>query len=257
MSAMKRVHSGFTLTEVLVASTISVFVAMVAVGALKTVTDSARIVNETGETTAELAFAARLLAQDLRNLYRDADPRNMRLVGASQGSDDAPTAFLRFYTVGRAPARIGHPESDVYEVEYILKQIDAPESGLGEEPGGSLLLRRLWPNPDVDRSPGGTLVPIAEGIDVFDLRFFDGQQWVDDWPEELEAIPQLVEVTLATLGAEGSTPTMESFTVSFARMATGSSAADGPGGPGQQGPPQGGNGPGSPAPNAGGPGGSR
>jgi general secretion pathway protein J len=251
-------NKGFTLAEVLVAATISAFIALVAVGALKTVTDGARLVTQSGETTAEVGFAARLLARDLTNLYRDPDPRSMRLVGASQGSDESPTAFLRFYTVGRAPARVGQPEGDVYEVEYVLKQTVGPETATDTDAGTSLLLRRLWPNPDRDREPGGMLVPVAQNIDVFQMRFYDGEQWVNDWPEEMESIPQLVEVTLAILPKEGSPATMEKFTVNFSRLST--TPPDGSGGPGQQGQ-QGQQAPGSssPAPQGGGapPNGSR
>jgi general secretion pathway protein J len=216
---------GFTLAEVLVASTISAFVALVAVGALKTVSDSAQVVSRVGEVTSEVGFAARILSRDLTNLYRDAQPRSMRLVGASQGSDNAPTAFLRFWTVGRSPARSGQPEGDVYEVEYILRETAGPDEGAGEEMGGSVLLRRLWPNPDEDREPGGTLVPIAKNIDVFQMRFFDGEQWVTDWPEEMESIPRLVEVTLATLSRDGGTPVIETFMVNFPRLVSNSSGA--------------------------------
>ncbi len=226
-------NKGFTLAEVLVAATISSFIALVAVGALKTVTDGARLVTQTGETTAEVGFAARLLARDLANLYRDPDPGNMRLVGASQGSDESPTAFLRFYAVGRASARAGQPEGDVYEVEYVLKQTVGPETASDTEAGTSLLLRRLWPNPDRDREPGGMLVPVAQNIDVFQIRFYDGEQWVNDWPEEMESIPQLVEVTLAILPQEGRPATMEKVTANFARLST--APPESSGGPGQQG----------------------
>jgi len=231
-------NKGFTLAEVLVASTISAFVALVAVGALKTVTESAQVVNQTGETTSEVAFAARMLARDLANLYRDPDPRSMRLIGTSQGSDSSETAFLRFYTVGRAPARTGQPEGDMYEVEYLLRQTSILGTKGGEDAEISVLFRRLWPNPDRDREPGGVLVPIAQNIDVFQIRFFDGEQWVNDWPEELQSIPRLVEVTLVTLGEEGDVPTTETFTANFARLPESMRAASegqkSPGQPGQQ-----------------------
>jgi len=250
----RRPDSGFTLAEVLIASTISAFVALVAVGALKTVTDSAHVVGQTGQAGAEVSFAARLLARDLTNLYRDPDPRSMELVGASQGSNAAPTAFLRFYTVGRAPARGGQPEGDVYEVEYILKQTADLEDFSGTEGPNSLLLRRLWPNPDRNREPGGILVPVAQNIDVFQVRFSDGQEWTTDWPEELETIPELIEVTLATLPQEGQPAAIETFTVNFARLATpDAAAADGQGQQGQQGQ----SGPNGSSPSGGGSDGSR
>jgi len=209
---------GFTLAEVLVASTISAFVALVAVGSLKAVTDSSQIVNRTSERSAEVGFAARMLGRDLTNLYRDAEPRNMRLIGASQGSEYSATPYLRFYTVGRAPARVGQPEGDVYEVEYVMMQTPGLEATGDEASDATILFRRLWPNPDRDREPGGILVPIAKNIDVFQIRFFDGQQWVIEWPEELESLPQLVEVTLATLPRGKGEPIAETFTVSFNRM---------------------------------------
>lgn len=250
MNVKPRPIRGFTLAEVLVASTISAFVALVAVGALRAVTDAAQVVGQTSETSSEIGFAARLLARDLTNLYRDADAKNMRLVGASQGSDEAPTAYLRFYTVGRAAARAGQPEGDVYEVEYMLADASTPEAVTNRESGGSMLMRRLWPNPDIESQPGGTLVPIAENIDVFLIRFYDGQEWANEWPEELESIPQLIEVTLAIMGEEGDTPTVETFTVNFPRLAQGTAQTPGPsngqGPPGQQ---QNANGPSSTPPN--------
>lgn len=227
-------HKGFTLAEVLVASTISAFVALVAVGALRAVADSAQIVNRTGERSAEVGFAARLLARDLANLYRDMDPRNMRLVGASQGSDYSETPYLRFYTVGRAPARVGQPEGDMYEVEYVLMETPGLETSFDEESDATTLFRRLWPNPDRDREPGGILVPIAQNIDVFQIRFLDEEQWVSDWPEEMESIPQLIEVTLGTVPRGPGEAIVETFTINFNRLPGGTGPASSGQGPSGQ-----------------------
>jgi len=204
-------NKGFTLAEVLVASTISAFIAMVAVGALKAVSDSAEIVNRASETTSEVRFAARMLARDLANLYRDPDPKNMKLVGASQENATAGPASLTFYAVGRAKARSEQPEGDVYEVEYILGRTYQEEEAADPEAESMTLFRRLWPNPDKDRSPGGVLTAIAEDISIFQVRFYDGQQWADEWPEEMESVPELIEVTLGYLPEERGEPVIESF----------------------------------------------
>ncbi|MBW8035800.1 MAG: hypothetical protein FVQ79_09265 [Planctomycetes bacterium] len=45
----------------------------------------------------------------------------------------------------------------------------------------------------------GMLTPIAENITEFIVRYYDGAQWLDQWPEESESIPALVEVTLIGL----------------------------------------------------------
>jgi len=217
-------NKGFTLAEVLVASTISAFIALVGVGALKAVSDSAQIVNHASETVGEVRFAARTLAGDLANLYRDPDTKNMKLVGASQGSATGGPPYMTFYMVGRAKARAAQPEGDVYEVEYVLGQRQQEEAGTNIEAESTVLFRRLWPNPDEEREPGGILTVIAENIVIFQIQFFDGEQWADEWPEEMESIPDLIEVTLGTLPEGQREPVIETFVVNCVRLA-GQSAA--------------------------------
>jgi type II secretory pathway component PulJ len=223
------------LAEVLVASTLSGFVALVAVSALKAITDGAQVVSRTSETAGELRFAARMLQRDLANLYRDPNPENMRLIGVSQDADTGGSAFLTFYTVARAKARAEQPEGDVYEVEYVVSprqgqdETAAPEAavapGLPAQPEGMILLRRVWPNPDKEREPRGVLTPIAENISIFQLGFFDGQQWGSEWSEEMRSLPEMIEVTLGIVPPGRTEPVLESFLVTFPRLAKGTSTA--------------------------------
>ncbi len=248
MTARAMNSRGFTLAEVLVASTISAFIAISALGALKAVTDSTQVVNRATETAGEVRFAARMMAADLGNLYRDPDPRNMKLVGASQESSAGGPTILTFYAVGSTKARAGQPEGDIYEIEYFLAENRnaEPESQPGEqreeeEAQKFVLFRRLWPNPDRERNPGGILTPIAENIDQMEMRFFDGKQWAPQWPEELQSIPELVEVTLVTVPKGRGSPVIEKFTVNFPRLAARGTGSAGEGPQGEQGsaqPPQ-------------------
>jgi general secretion pathway protein J len=228
-------NRGFTLAEILIASTISSFIALAAVGALKAVTDSSQVVNLATETAGEVRFAAQMVARDLGNLYRDPDTKSMKLVGTSQESDAAGPAMLTFYATGCSKARVGQPEGDVYEVEYFLAKNEKTEPAEDKEQAEKFVLfRRLWPNPDKERNPGGVLTPIAENIDVFAMRFFDGKQWVTQWPEELQSIPEMVEVTLVTQPKERGSPVIEKFTVNFPRFAGKAAAGSGEGLPGEQ-----------------------
>ena len=193
--------------EVLVASTIGAFIALVAVGTLRTITASAERVDSNIEAAAEVRFASNMLARDLVNLYRNQNFRNMKLVGMANESDEG-SSLLTFYTVGRAKARFDQPESDVYEVEYYLVK----------DKEKSTLFRRLWPNPDPnDEDPGGILTVIAEDIEFFEVRFFDGQEWSDEWPEEMELIPQLVEVNIVAKPPSRGSPAMDSIMVNLVR----------------------------------------
>jgi general secretion pathway protein J len=237
-------HKGFTLAEVLVASTISGFIAIIAVGAMNAVTHTAQTVNRVSEVNSEMRFAARMIAQDLANLYRDANPQNMKFLGVSQGSDTEGPPFLTFYTVGRAKARADQPESDIYEVEYFLgsrqDQEQSPVAG-GSPEEQTVLFRRLWPNPDKERQPRGILTPISENIGIFYIRFYDGKEWRGEWTEEMRTLPKLIEVTLGTVPPEDGDPVLEIFTVAFPRMAevSGGQSPEGAAEGGQESGPQG------------------
>ncbi len=226
---------GFTLVEVLLAATITVMITVVAVSALKAVSDTSRIIENTTQTTAGVRFAAQMLERDLHNLYRDADSQNMLLIGTSQGADSGEPPSLRFYTVGRMKARVDQPEGDVYEVEYMLGQPKVAEGKVAGDTESSprTLYRRWWPNPDRKRQPGGMLSAIAENIDVFQIRFHNGKEWVDQWTEDKREMPQLIEITLALMPEQRGEPTVQTFLVSFPRLATPTSGS--PGGPGSDG----------------------
>ena len=204
--------TGFTLVEVLVASTIGTFVALVAVGTLRAITASSAMVEYSISSAAEVRFASNMIARDLVNLYRDENRRNTKLIGMVEESEQGSTSYLVFYTISRAKARIGQPEGDVYEVEYSLLKDEEQ----------SVLMRRLWPNPNEEDEPGGILTAIAEDIDVFEIRFFDGEEWSSEWPEEMEILPQLIEVNIVAKVPSRGEPAMESFIVNFIRSAVGS-----------------------------------
>jgi type II secretion system protein J len=191
-----------------VASTIGVFIAMVAVGALRAIIASAEMVDRNINAAAEVRFAANMIARDLQNLYNNDDIENTKFIGTVEPLErDNYTSYLVFYTIGRTKARIDQPEGDLYEVEYYLMQ-------QGET---MVLMRRLWPNPNKELEPGGILTIIAEDIAAFEVQYFDGEEWSDEWPEEMQALPDLVAVSIASKQSGRSNPPIESIIVNLAR----------------------------------------
>jgi len=199
--------SGFTLVEVLLASMIGAFVALVAVGTLRAISASAEMLENNISTASEARFASKMIARDLMNLYRDRSSKRRKLVGLVEETDEGLVSCLSFYTVGRTKARIAEPEGDVYEVEYYLLKKEDKRA----------LMRRLWPNPDKDSPPGGILTAIAEDIDAFEVKYFDGKQWYIEWSEELKSLPELVEVTIVASRQSRADMAVESFIVNFPR----------------------------------------
>jgi len=207
--------TGFTLVEVMVAVTIGGFIMLVAVGTLKAITSSAEMVDTNISAAAEVRFAMNLIARDLVNFYRDENNENTKLIGITEESADGNVSYMVFYTVNRMKARAEQPEGDIYEVEYSLLQD-------GEQ---SLLMRRLWPNPNEEYEPGGILAVIAEDIGIFEVRYFDGEEWTNEWPEEMEELPQLIEVSIVGKEQSRGSPAMESIMINLTRSVTAAMAA--------------------------------
>ncbi|MHC4168989.1 MAG: type II secretion system protein GspJ [Planctomycetota bacterium] len=216
MMVSRKRKTGFTLVEVLVASTIGSFIALVAVGSLRVIIGGSEAVEDNINSAAEVRFAANMIAKDLVNLYRDDEYSNTKFICAVEDLDDgSSTSHIFFYTVSRTKARVGLPEGDIYEVEYYLAKDEET----------SALMRRQWPNPHEDFEPGGVLTVIAENVEIFDIQFFDGEEWAGEWPEEMQALPQLVEITMVARPLGRGVPPVESVLVNFVRAQGGEGVA--------------------------------
>jgi hypothetical protein len=82
-------------------------------------------------------------------------------------------------------------------------------------------MRRLWPNPSEYLEPGGILTVIAEDIATFGVQYFDGEEWFEEWPEEMQALPDLVSISIAAKQPDRSNPPSESIVVNLTRAEAG------------------------------------
>ncbi len=201
---------GFTLIEMIIASVIGLFIAVVILGSLKAISASAEKVEQNIDVASDVRFAAKMIAADLGNLYRDRNPAYGKFVGMVGASELGGLSSMTFYAVSHVKARAEQPENDVYEVEYRL---------LNNE-NKKILTRRIWPNPDkvnADSATHGVLTTIADDINTFDIRYFDGKQWATEWPEDFNSIPELAEVTIAVRLPNRRDMAVESLLVNFVR----------------------------------------
>jgi len=211
-------RKGFTLVEVMVASVIGAFIALVAVGTLRTVTGTRERIEANCICAEELRFAADMVRKDMMNLYRDPDVGKTKLVGILTEAEGGLIMNLTMRVVGAGPARIGQPEGDVYEVQYFLHKEEK------DDQEKTVLMRRLCPivgmEDDIE-SQGGILTGIAENIVGFDVQFFDGSEWQMEWGAEENLLPELVEVSLAGQTGDDEEKAkimVRDFVVSFPRL---------------------------------------
>lgn len=182
---MKR--SGFTLLEVILASTLTAFVAMVAVAGLRSVSTTRQTVDRAWAAADSLRYTAEKIERDLSSVVR-----GQGVIFEGQAADSAMELpmSLRMRVYQTDPARRDAVESDLYEVEYTLLHSEEHV----------LFVRRVCPlvGVEVDReeTAGGMLTVLSESIVDFQVRYFDGTEWLDEWVTETE-LPRLAVITLA------------------------------------------------------------
>ena len=199
---------GFTLIEILVASVISAFIAVTAVSAMKTISLGRSKIEDRSVAAGELRYVSDIIRKDLANLYRSDKPEKVVLVGSLEIGETGMTSVLKAHVVNMVKARVGQPESDVFEVQYFLQQTDEK----------TLFMRRLQPNPFDQEIAGGILTAIAENIVGFTVMYLNEvEEWMDEWPEENTNLPNLVKIDLTAETPRSKRVTKYSFLVDFPR----------------------------------------
>ncbi len=213
MKVMNR-KSGFTLVEVVIASIVGSFIALVAVSALRAVTSSRTLVANNLAAADEIRYATQLIRQDLANVYRDSEGSAIKFVGTNAETDEDMKTSLTMRIVSTTNTRLSEVEGDLHDVEYFIM----------EEEDKSVLMRRFCPvvgTEEEDELPGGVLTAIAENIVGFEMRYFDGEEWLPEWLAEQNMFPEMVEITLMTTEEKSGrdpTPVIRNILASFPRI---------------------------------------
>lgn len=180
-------HRGFTLVELIVATTVTLLVTGATVGMLRSSAGARRRADRQMAAQQEARAGVTAIATALRNASRSADTEPT-IEGADDWADDWPADRLRVRTVSRRIIRIGQPESDVKTCEFFLGE---PTEGMP-----AALMRRVDPTRNEPLDLGGVLERLAENVVALDLAYFDGLEWLDEWAAERRAPPLAVRIRL-------------------------------------------------------------
>jgi len=190
MTGHHRKASAFTLLEVLVATALISILAGSLYATLSIAFKARRSILAAVAPVRKADLALGLLGEDLRS----AVVPNGRLAGPFIGQDAADdrghdSDSLAFYGTTRSP-EAAEGIGDIQKVELLCEPSDDGET--------QVLVRRVTANllAPVVASPVEEI--LCRGVFAFNLRYFDGTDWLDTWDSTTEssALPVAIEVTL-------------------------------------------------------------
>ncbi len=196
MANISRQYRAFTLLELLVAMSLMVVTAACLYTALYTGFRARRSALSAVEPTALAINAVELLKQDIYGVL----PPGSALAGAFIGTDSrgvkgVDADSLEFYTT-HIYADNDHPVGGLGKIELLLEE-DKDENRTNYK-----LLRRVTTNLLSPRGVDPEEQVLCRNVTALDLRYFDGESWLDEWDSTADAnsLPLAVEIEITIAG---------------------------------------------------------
>ncbi|GBE14659.1 pseudopilin GspJ [bacterium BMS3Abin14] len=164
-------EKGFTLIEVMVAFTILAVMAGVAFSVVFSSTKRSRALDRQMNLSMEAGSIMNLITEDLAGTFRREGTIPF-FVGSDVFHEDIPSDEVQFLTTSTLPVDPQASRGDLAEVAYRLTF---------DEEGRSTLFRREQSPPSGAYDEGGVSNVVSDKVRSFNLRYYDGRDWVDEW----------------------------------------------------------------------------
>lgn len=176
---------GFTLLEVMVALVVTSIILGAVYGIVSAISSAKQDLDRDAEGFHQARVLFGRMAREIRSAYFVKGATDTLFRG---GLDESRHYFLELTTTVTAPTL--PLASGISEVRYALREDP-------DIPAGLLLLvrqeRSLLPGGDAGKLENR----LTGGVHAFRIRFFDGNQWQEDWDTALSnKLPQMVELYL-------------------------------------------------------------
>lgn len=181
-------RKGFTLLELLLATTISAMMALVIYSAMVTGFRSRNTAAVQMDDIRSLSIVMDIVCREFDSILPPTGTLSGPMVGYAMGSPGAEADSVRFFCIGK-DRLVDSPLSEGFRQVELVLQTDGPRP---------VLVRRVWRNLLAPTIPPAEEEIISTEVTGFSIRFFDGTSWYTEWDSTLQddSLPVAVEVTL-------------------------------------------------------------
>ncbi len=183
--------TGFTLLEIIISIGILVVILTIIYGTFNSSMRAFTVMENLGDAYGQARLVLNRLSEEIGNIYVSKNNSNTGtgLLGEDGEQDDLPFDSLHFTSLSHVRWVKDSRESELCEIGYYLERDPEMEK--------SFFFRREDWNVDGTLEEGGIALELAEGVDGLNFRYYDGEEWVDEWDSEArKGLPKAIEVVL-------------------------------------------------------------
>ncbi|MBI5048566.1 MAG: prepilin-type N-terminal cleavage/methylation domain-containing protein [Deltaproteobacteria bacterium] len=181
-------NNGFTLLELLIAVSIMSVVLTALYGSFFSVLSSQEKIENELERTREIRRFLDIFSLEIQSsFFKDNNSRTI-FAGGKKGSYNKPFSEVLFTAFTYPLIRGGYPVSDLLAVQYSVQE-NTDEV--------LTLYKKTW-NPYTGDGKDGLSAEVVEGVEGFEVSYFNGKDWAKTWDSSLEKkLPEAVRVVIA------------------------------------------------------------
>ena len=197
-------RKGFTLVEMLVAIVILAVVLTIAYSVFSSSYSALHRVNPDRDPFQTARLILDRMTEEIQSAYHRPGLGYTGFVGKSDEKDEAPWDSLTFSTMANfywIKKVEGINESDFLRISYTLVEDEEERRLMRAQDPAFGPFEDDW---ETLSSTERGVHQLADGVWGIDLRYFDGEDWVEDWNSaDQEKLPRAVEVKLILETAAG------------------------------------------------------
>ncbi|NIS60473.1 MAG: hypothetical protein GTO13_07200 [Proteobacteria bacterium] len=183
--------TGFTLLEIIISIGILVVILTIIYGTFNSSMRAFTVMENLGDAYGQARLILNRMSEEIGSVYLSKNNSNpgTGLLGEDGEQDDLPFDSLHFTSLSHVRWVKDSRESELCEIGYYLEKDPETEK--------SFFFRREDWNVDGTLQEGGVVLEMAEGVDGLNFRYYDGEEWVDEWDSKARnGLPKAIEVVL-------------------------------------------------------------
>lgn len=186
--------SGFTLLELLIATTIAATLGLALYGSIGTAFRARKVIDRQITAMRETSIILDLIERDFQSLLRPNGTLSGPFLGYAMGTGGAEADSVQFYAIDRDASREEPLSEGIKQIQLVLQN----------DNGGNLLIRKVQRNLLSTSAQTTVDETLSKKVTAFSVKYYDGSSWYEEWDSTMHdnTLPIAVQISITLKRSE-------------------------------------------------------